>query len=198
MKRSRQSNSPRAVSKSRQAVGRPSAREGIVDLAIEHILEEGVESLTFEGLAKRTGLTKGGILYHFPSREDLYLAIRQRVRDRYHAARQQVSKAIPEGPARELKAWVIAGLKNRSKLDAVSSKIMASGLWSSEDSKAQYRQRFDEISAGAGFDRSSIVYLATEGLWFLDLAKFSPFSSEQRQRVVDLLLRVADGGKVDV
>lgn len=168
----------------------------LLDTALELILEGGVESLTYEALAERSGLSKGGVLYHFPSRDDLVRAIREHVRERYRAARRESTERLPEGPSRELKGWALSALHNRSRLDAVSAKIMTSGMWDAEEGAAHHRERFRSISRGVGFDRAAVVYLATEGLWFIELAGFSPFTEKERQRLVMLLLRLADGGEI--
>ncbi|MDQ0138083.1 AcrR family transcriptional regulator [Neorhizobium galegae] len=174
-------------------VGRPSARQDLLDVAMELIMEGGVEALTFEGLAARSGLSKGGILYHFPNREELNRAVRHHVREKYRAARFEATESLPETPSKALKGWAIAALHNRSKLDAVSAKIMTSGLWDREEGLEHHRERFQTISKDVGFERSALVYLATEGLWFLDLAGFTPFSEKERKRIVMLLLSIADG-----
>ncbi|MBY5406682.1 TetR/AcrR family transcriptional regulator [Rhizobium leguminosarum] len=189
--------SKRTVNREPAALGRPSARRELLDVAIELIMEGGVEALTFEGLASRSGFSKGGILYHFPNRDELNRAVREHVREKYRAARFEATESLPDTPSKALKGWAIAALHNRSNLDAVSAKIMTSGLWDRSEGLEHHRERFSTISKGVGFERSALVYLATEGLWFLDLAGFTPFSEEERSRVVEMLLSIADGSHLD-
>jgi len=176
--------------------GRPSARARLLEAALALILEGGAEALTYESLAQRTGLSKGGVLYHFASREAMNKAVREHVRQRYRDARRAETEALPDSPSRALKGWAIASLHNRSGLDAVSARIMSSGLWNSAEGRAHHRERFAAISKGVGFDRAAVVYLAAEGLWFLELAGFLPFSRKERRRVVEKLMALADGGEI--
>ncbi len=37
--------------------------------------EEGVEKLTLEAVAKKAGISKGGLLYHFPTKDELILGM---------------------------------------------------------------------------------------------------------------------------
>lgn len=178
-------------------VGRPSARARLLEAALGLILEGGAEAVTYESLAQRTGLSKGGVLYHFPSREAMNKAIREHVRQRYRDARRAETEALPDTPARALKGWALASLNNRSGLDAVSARIMTSGLWNSSEGRAHHRERFAAISEGVGFDRAAVVYLAAEGLWFLELVGFLPFSRKDRKRVVERLMALADGAEID-
>ena len=50
---------------------RPSSKDALVAAAVEIVHEEGYQGLTFEALGQRTGLTRSGIVYHFPQREML-------------------------------------------------------------------------------------------------------------------------------
>lgn len=54
---------------------RPSNRERIVAGALEIIAREGIDALNFEALAEEVGLTRGGIVYHFRTRDDLMAGI---------------------------------------------------------------------------------------------------------------------------
>ncbi|ALP68566.1 TetR/AcrR family transcriptional regulator [Paraburkholderia caribensis] len=167
-----------------------------MEVAIQLIQEAGVEALTYEALAERAGMTKGGVLYHFPNREELNRAVREYVRERYRAARWESTERLPPGPSRNLKGWAMSSLHNRSRLDAVSAKIMTSGMWDADEGRAHHLERFGRISKGVGFDRAAVVYLATEGLWFLELAGFSPFTKKERKHIVSLLLELADGAEI--
>lgn len=50
---------------------RQSKREEILRAATAVVQREGVTALTYEAVAAEAGLTKGGLLYHFPTRDDL-------------------------------------------------------------------------------------------------------------------------------
>jgi AcrR family transcriptional regulator len=177
--------------------GRPSIKAQLLDAALDLIAEVGVQGLTYEALSERTGASKGGLLYHFPSKEDLFRSITERLIARYSQARSTAIAALPAGPARELKGNTIASLRNSAKSDNVSAKMMVSGLWDPEAGRQYRRERFDEMSRDVGFDRTAVVYLATEGLWFMELAGRSPFTASERERIETVLLSLADGAEID-
>jgi AcrR family transcriptional regulator len=60
---------------------RPSSRTLILDAAARLTEREGITALTLEAVAEEAGLTKGGLLYHFRTREDLLLAIQRHLVD---------------------------------------------------------------------------------------------------------------------
>ncbi|MBQ0819063.1 helix-turn-helix transcriptional regulator, partial [Microvirga sp. HBU67558] len=51
--------------------GRKSSRERILDAAAELVSEIGSGRLTLDTVAERAGLSKGGLLYNFPTKDAL-------------------------------------------------------------------------------------------------------------------------------
>lgn len=58
---------------------RPSSRTLILDAAVRVTEREGITALTLEAAAEEAGLTKGGLLYHFRTREDLLVGIQRHI-----------------------------------------------------------------------------------------------------------------------
>lgn len=54
---------------------RPSNREKILDAALEVVTRYGVAAVTFEAVAEESGISRGGLLYHFRTKDDLLLAL---------------------------------------------------------------------------------------------------------------------------
>ena len=50
---------------------RPDAREKVLDAVELVLVERGLSGLTLEHVAERAGVSKGGLLYHFPSKAKL-------------------------------------------------------------------------------------------------------------------------------
>src|SRR2546421_1237971 len=47
----------------------------LLNAAEEVVVRDGVGNLTLEAVAKQANVSKGGLLYHFPSKSDLVIAI---------------------------------------------------------------------------------------------------------------------------
>ncbi|APH44081.1 TetR family transcriptional regulator [Microbacterium sp. 1.5R] len=56
---------------------RTSKREMILDAALGVVGAHGVTAVTFESVAAASGLTKGGLLYHFASKDAMVLALHE-------------------------------------------------------------------------------------------------------------------------
>ncbi|MES2310459.1 MAG: TetR/AcrR family transcriptional regulator [Verrucomicrobiota bacterium] len=55
----------------------------ILDAAEKHVLDHGASSLTLEAVAKAAEVSKGGLLYHFPSKDELIKGLVKRVYEQW-------------------------------------------------------------------------------------------------------------------
>lgn len=80
------------------SITRPSATRDLILDALETLLMEGGSSAaTLEAVAARAGVSKGGLLYHFGSKEALYEGFLARLREGA-AADAARTRTAPQGP----------------------------------------------------------------------------------------------------
>jgi AcrR family transcriptional regulator len=82
----------------------PDARTRILDAAEAIIRTRGVAGLTLEAAAREAGVSKGGLLYHFASKEALLAGLLNRMAGHVEEAFRQVLEAQPEGRGRTTRA----------------------------------------------------------------------------------------------
>lgn len=68
---------------------RPSNKTRILDAAVRVVEQHGVTGLTLESVAAEAGLTKGGLMYHFGTREDLLSGIHDHMAGQWEAQLEQ-------------------------------------------------------------------------------------------------------------
>ncbi len=56
-------------------MARPSNRASVLDAAIRVAAREPITTVTVDAVATEAGLTKPGVLYHFPSKDELLIAV---------------------------------------------------------------------------------------------------------------------------
>ncbi|WP_255730978.1 TetR/AcrR family transcriptional regulator [Mycobacterium sp. PSTR-4-N] len=76
-----------------------SSRDRILDAYAVLLAEEGERFATIDAVAARAGVSKGGVLYHFPSKEHLAAAVCERL-DTLAAEDAREMRTAAEGPAR--------------------------------------------------------------------------------------------------
>lgn len=75
-------------------MARPSQREAVLDAFQDLIVEVGAANVTLEDTAARSGVSKGGLLYHFPSKSSLFAGLC----DRLAAAIDRTIEEAPDDP----------------------------------------------------------------------------------------------------
>lgn len=59
--------------------GTPDTREQILDVALELFVERGYDNTSLREIAERMGFSKAALYYHFPSKDDILMALHLRV-----------------------------------------------------------------------------------------------------------------------
>jgi AcrR family transcriptional regulator len=87
---------------------RPSNRTAIIEAAHRVAERQGGADFSYESTATEAGLTKAGVLYHFPCREDLVLAVVEHVAHSWEAAMLEVlGRPLADStPAERIRAYV--------------------------------------------------------------------------------------------
>ena len=172
---------------------RPSCREMLLDAAEAVVVRDGGARMTLDAVAEEAGVSKGGLLYHFPSKDELIQALVARHMDRVQQRRVEAQRQFPDGDPTKLKAEVQAAL-TRSETDMrVGSALLAVVA---NDPKLLgpiiefHRERFGRL-AGEKFADRALILLAADGLFFLDMLQLSPFSAAEREALSERLLRMA-------
>jgi AcrR family transcriptional regulator len=81
--------------RSARADGRD-ARQDLFDAAIEVVTERGFKDASVDEIARRAGLSKGGLYWHFPSKDDLFFAL---LEERVDRAYIQMAEMLATAPA---------------------------------------------------------------------------------------------------
>jgi squalene-hopene/tetraprenyl-beta-curcumene cyclase len=155
----------------------PDTRNAILNTAQGLIETEGLNALTLERVARDAGLSKGGLLYHFSSKEQLMEACVERLISRLTSATRQASgsraliESRLEGEPEILAVLTAALVANPAMLDRLRDEYQA-------------RQRIFEQDA----DNAMLAHLAAEGLAFCEQFGLVTLSSEKRAKIAHQIL----------
>lgn len=90
-------------------MARPSNRDRLLAAAVELIVAEGLTALTYDRLAAAARVSKGGLLYHFPSKRELTAALIEHALDEFEAG-VQTAAGDDRRPGAWTRAYVDASL----------------------------------------------------------------------------------------
>jgi AcrR family transcriptional regulator len=168
-----------------------SRRKAILRAADRVVVEEGVSGLTLEAVAREAGVSKGGLLYHFPSKEALISGMIGRLVGGFTDA---LDRELEEGSAsgRWLRAYARASFTEDRWYLEVGGGLLAA-IAENPALVDPLREGFegwqrrverDGIDPAVG----TLVRLAADGLFFAELFGFAPPEGRLRERVLEALL----------
>ena len=175
---------------------RVSSYDAIIDAAETVVLEAGASHMTLDAVAAKAGVSKGGLLHHFPTKVALLVAMVKRQVQVHQEARKRILDELPESPARDLKSFILSVLfreRGRDSLGASLSAAVAHDPRLNEPVRKVVSEFYAQIaSSGMAFERAAIIALAADGLWLQEMLSISTFTEEQRVKIIEELLRLAD------
>jgi len=182
----------------RQPIPVRPARERLLDAAERVVVESGATHLTLDAVAKSAGVSKGGLLYHFPSKEALLEGMLTR---HFQDVDAEVAKRLASHTRKTSRADLLCErvrvlLELHPERPAVGAAMVAASADNPQlmaGCRVEYRKLLDEFAKlPGGFERTALVLLAVQGLLLGELLHLSPYTPQERSRLAKALLRAAD------
>lgn len=173
----------------------PSKRHALIRTAGAIVVEHSAEALTLDAVAQRAGVSKGGLLYHFPTKAALQEGVVDAYLEAFEAAVDADAAAHPAARGRWLRAYVRIGLSDadpRPGLDAAF--LLAAGHPTLLDRVRACTARWSERATADGIDATTaaVVMHATDGFWFADALGLHGADLGVGQRVQERLMAIID------
>lgn len=173
-------------------------RELIFDACSRILHREGLTSLTLDAVAEEAGLSKGGLLYHFPSKVGLIEALFQHHIDRFNAHLLRLVETEDQGPGGWLRAYAKASIAEITDPDNASlfASLFAAGeryptvLELMRRSYADWQRQVEASSLDPAI--ALLVRLAVDGFWFTEMYQYAPLTVAQRTAVLQEILRLTE------
>jgi AcrR family transcriptional regulator len=178
-----------------------STRERVLAAAEELVLRDGITALTLEKAATEAGLSKGGVLYHFPSRNALISAmVRHLV--------TQLEAGLPErrtgtGPGSLTRAYIDDCFESGSDELRQRTERLGAALLAEASAEPDLLQPLREVFASwqnqiinDGLDPAlaTVIRLAADGLWLTEMFGLSGLDPRLRDQVRTTLEQLSRTG----
>jgi AcrR family transcriptional regulator len=175
-------------------------RDRILDAAESIVIRDGVARLTLDAAAAESQLSKGGVLYHFGTRDALVSAMVARLVAAFDADLDEeriADDAAGSGTTgRYVRAYVRATVRPPRTAEDVRRERAGAAVLAAMASEPQLleplRTSFDRwqqrlITDGVDPVQATVARLAADGLWLGDLFGFAPLDEPLRSQVADFL-----------
>ncbi|WP_193598725.1 TetR/AcrR family transcriptional regulator [Microbacterium sp. YJN-G] len=145
----------------------PLARERVLDAYESILIREGERAATLDAVAKAAGVSKGGLLYHFASKDDLATALVARLESLTDDDLERM-RAADEGP---VAYYVRTSVMEDDALDRAliaTTRLAQGGSPVASAALRRERARWAEVIRGHVRDEASLdlVMLLSDGLYF--------------------------------
>lgn len=149
-------------------------RQQLLDVAAALALESGMGALTLDAVARAAGVSKGGLLHHFPSKQALLEGLFDDLIERFQREIDREADADPDPRGRRARAYLRAAVGQRGNGEARLWGIMSAAMIFEPSLRERWRMWMAEHLRGddeGARDPAALAMarLAADGLWLADL-----------------------------
>ncbi|GAA4049298.1 TetR/AcrR family transcriptional regulator [Nonomuraea soli] len=176
-------------------MARPSARPKLIEAALTVVEERGITALTLDAVAEEAGVTKRGLIYHFPSKHALLLGIHEELAARMERQLLEATGGEPEGATlvERTRGYVRAALKAPSSVEMrLIMEAVNEPEWIAPWERVYRRWFPEEEQAVEELDdlslRCLVARMAADGSWGYETTLAAPLTQTARARIVESIL----------
>jgi AcrR family transcriptional regulator len=172
-----------------------SAKRKILNAAACVVDRAGAAHLTIDAVAAEAKLSKGGVLYHFPTKRAMLEGMVQHVLDRTHDRVVRHRATLQDAPNATVRALIKSEQEQDEPERAMSLAILAAAAEDPsllEPARAAVAEWFASVADEGRL--GVLLLLATEGLRFLSMLNLLPMGDAERAAVHQSMLRIAEEG----
>jgi len=167
-------------------------RNALLDAADRVVTQTGVNNLTLEKVAAEAGVSKGGLLYHFPNKDALITGMIERLMHDFSEAIAALMAADPDPDGRWLRAFINATFTPEFAQVERSAGLLAAASTDTallDPFRVQFAAWQDRAAAASDDPAvGTLIRLAADGLWFAELLGISPLDDATRESVRQTLI----------
>ncbi|HET9206062.1 MAG TPA: TetR/AcrR family transcriptional regulator [Burkholderiaceae bacterium] len=177
----------------------PSREDALLDAAEAVIVRDGIASLTLDAVAAQAGVSKGGLLHHFPNKDRLVEALVVRTAHAMRAHHEQAYLNTPEGPGRMARALLENNLRDLNDWcvscrqgSAAAFAALAHNPSLIEPMRAAYADLYRRVAEDDGLPdgMGDAVVAAIDGLWLYWVLGLVPINQSMIVRVRNALQQI--------
>lgn len=171
-------------------------RRGLLDAAERLVDQHSAARLTLSAVAEEAGVSKGGLLYHFGTKDELIAAMLDRRFARFDDNRISKIAADANPVGRLSRAYLLATAEEKDPEAAAGLlAAVANNLDLLQPLQARYTAWQAALSEDEGLtpEQATVVRLIADGLWLSELMGFAPPDDALRQRIIAQARKMTEG-----
>lgn len=173
-----------------QERSRPNSRDKILAAADALVREAGAGKFSLDAVAERAGISKGGLLYNFPTKSSLLMALVGEYVAALEAESAAAAERMPGGRNRIARGYVSAARDGEVCGDEAPCgmlAVLAENPELLEPMKDHHQRLCQGLRQADDPGKAMVAFLAIEGMRALDLFGIDPLDDADRSTVFDEL-----------
>lgn len=170
-------------------------RQQLLEVAARLSLEKGLPSVTLDAVSQAAGVSKGGLLHHFPNKLSLHDGLFDDLTSTLDRALAEKMQGDSEPKGRFTRAYLSVFFLPEGLADGEKWKVLTTALISEPHLRERWREWVEQhLDENAGTDSSletMLVRYAVDGLWLADLLGSPTMDAGTRKTMMDRLLALS-------
>ncbi|MCC8167441.1 MAG: TetR/AcrR family transcriptional regulator [Planctomycetes bacterium] len=160
---------------------RKDARHEILQAVNRVLARHGLNALTIDKVAAEAGMSKGGVIHYFATKQELVLANLVSYHDRFFERRQAYMATLPDTPDRLARATIhtmMATWKTESDAAWYRIDMLEDPLYREQIGKTKQRIFHDVLKNATDPGKVMTTMFFMDGLWLNNIYRPSPAPSK--------------------
>ncbi len=165
-------------------------RSQLLQAAADIATEFGVQAVTLDAVAERAGVSKGGLQYHFRSKQALFDALFAQTLERFEQQMATRIVADPHPQGANARAYLHAAMNETAPAASTNLlRVLVSSMMTDPDARERWAAPMREMARPDPLPldqaaRLMICRLAADGMWISELLGYQNLSPDLRDEIV--------------
>ncbi|MBN3725913.1 TetR/AcrR family transcriptional regulator [Burkholderia sp. Ac-20379] len=165
-------------------------RSQLLSAAADIATELGVHAVTLDAVAERAGVSKGGLQYHFRSKQALFDALFAQTLERFEQQMHTRIDSDPHPRGANARAYLHAAMAEAAPAASTNLlRVLVSSMMTDPDARERWAAPMREIARPDPLPldeaaRLMICRLAADGMWISELLGYQNLSPDLRKEIV--------------
>lgn len=173
----------------------PRAKAKVLAAAREIVERDGAGALTFDELSRVSGVTRGGITYHFPTKDALLRGLLEHDMQQWKESEALCTPTdLPCAQRSELVGFIRSYTSDDDRRRRFVAGMLSAAVHQPDlldGCRAQVLQRFADVQWDDAMLRAHLLRLAATGLFWDEVFQFQSMPAHARRRFTELLEQLA-------
>lgn len=173
-------------------MGRHSRKLDILNAASKIVNQQGIFNLTLEAVAEEAGFSKGGLLYHYPSKEALLKGMVEHLASNYDEKVKGDMHQQSDKPGKWIRSYVNVTFNETAENKHKNATLLAAKAVDAEllDPVRVVYEGWKNDMANDHIDpiKAAVIQLAADGIWLSELFDINRMDEKRKKEVFSFLM----------